>query len=431
MSILQSKFYNIFWQNKSCRNLFLLSKEELLETATLGTENNSLSYTSNRIIISNAQENDDESETIKFRNENSTIVIDKNLEERVDYFKPLIGEFLDNNFKKAFDKLSDDIEKKGWSLLIKIIRLLANEKNREKNIIKLLKGYGFIGSHLTSFKQIEKDLENKFLSKKGNSLVNEHNIKAFFEGIKFVKELYVNNSYKKLYNTNQVLVNTLNSEEDFNSRIKLFSLLYDNKIIKPSSDDAFIECSNCEPGTYRGVFQLRLKPKNLKELKCPVCKEELTYYVPYELVPEIFEIVKQKDGLLHNALLNKLDTYGFEYLANQIFLNDIEIDCIYEGILGDKTAIFIVETKMYKLNTEPKKLKSKLKRDYGKLINDCKRLTKLKEFNGKWIKPLLLVNITDKVLINSVSSELKHSNLEQINQETEIMNIDQLEFKHP
>lgn len=431
MSILQCKFYNIFWQNKSCRNLFLLSKEELLETATIGTENNSLSYTSNRIIISNAEENDDESETIKFRNENSTLVIDKNLEERIDYFKPLLEDFLDKNFKKAFDKLSDDIEKKGWSLLLKVIRLLANEKNREKNIIKLLQGYGFIGPHLTSFKHIEEDLENKFIPKKGNSLVNEHTIKTFFEGIKYIKELYVNNSYKKLYNTNQVLVNTLNSEEDFNSRIKLFSLLYDNKIIKSSNDDAFIECSNCEPGTYRGVFQLRLKPKNLKDLKCPVCKEELTYYVPYELVPDIFEIVKQKDGLLHNALLNKLETYGFEYIPNKTYLNDIEIDCIYEGNLGDKTATFIVETKMYKLNTEPKKLQSKLKRDYGKLIYDCVRLLELKEFKGKWIRPLLLVNITDESIINNVSAELRYSNPEKINQETLIMNIDQLEFKHP
>ena len=267
MSLTTEKFYNLFWKNKTCRNLFLLSKEELLETSTFGTEQNYFSYSSNRIIISNANEEGDESDTIKFRNENTLLTLDKNLEERIDYFKPIIEDFLDQNFKKAFEKLSYDIENKGWSLVIKLIRLLSNEEKREINLIQLMQGYGFIGKHLNSFEEIEKDLESKLIPKKGNSLINEHNIKTFFEGIKFVKELYVNNSYKKLYSTNQVLVNTLNSEDDFGSRIKLFGLLYEAGIISASNQDAIIECSHCEPGTYKGVFQLKLNPKKLNNLK--------------------------------------------------------------------------------------------------------------------------------------------------------------------
>ena len=102
MSLTTEKFYNLFWKNKTCRNLFLLSKEELLETSTFGTEQNYFSYSSNRIIISNANEEGDESDTIKFRNENTLLTLDKNLEERIDYFKPIIEDFLDQNFKKAF-----------------------------------------------------------------------------------------------------------------------------------------------------------------------------------------------------------------------------------------------------------------------------------------------------------------------------------------
>ena len=32
MSEIKKKFYNLFWKNKSCQNLFLLSKEEFLDT---------------------------------------------------------------------------------------------------------------------------------------------------------------------------------------------------------------------------------------------------------------------------------------------------------------------------------------------------------------------------------------------------------------
>lgn len=428
MSLTTEKFYNLFWKNKTCQNLFLLSKEELLETSTFGTEQNYFSYSSNRIIISNASEQGDESDTIKFRNENTLLTLDKNLEERIDYFKPIIEDFLDQNFKKALEKLSYDIENKGWSLIIKLIRLLANEEKREINIIRLLQGYGFIGKHLNSFEEIEKDLESKLIPKKGNSLINENNIKTFFEGIKFVKELYVNNSYKKLYSTNQVLVNTLNSEDDFGSRIKLFGLLYEAGIISASSQDAIIECSHCEPGTYKGVFQLKLNPKKLNNLKCPICSKELTYFVPYNLNEEIYRIVKSKDGILLDALKHKLHSKGFNYLLNQHYLEDIEVDCLFEAFIEDKPVLYIVEIKMFKLNTTHNKLKSKIKQSYGKLIEDIERLKSLDDFKEKRLKPLLLVNVTDKDFINEVRYEIRTSNSSSIHKESEILNLDLLKF---
>lgn len=428
MSLTTEKFYNLFWKNKTCRNLFLLSKEELLETSTFGTEQNYFSYSSNRIIISNANEEGDESDTIKFRNENTLLTLDKNLEERIDYFKPIIEDFLDQNFKKAFEKLSYDIENKGWSLVIKLIRLLSNEEKREINLIQLMQGYGFIGKHLNSFEEIEKDLESKLIPKKGNSLINEHNIKTFFEGIKFVKELYVNNSYKKLYSTNQVLVNTLNSEDDFGSRIKLFGLLYEAGIISASNQDAIIECSHCEPGTYKGVFQLKLNPKKLNNLKCPICSKELTYFVPYTLNEEIHQIVKSKDGILLDALKYKLHSKGFDYLSNQHYLKDIEVDCLFEAIIENKPVLYVVEIKMFKLNTTHNKLKSKIKQSYGKLIEDIERLKGLEDFKEKHLKPLLLVNVTDKDFINEIRYEIKTSNSGAVHKESEILNLDLLKF---
>ncbi|MAU15940.1 MAG: hypothetical protein CMH46_10430 [Muricauda sp.] len=428
MSLVREKFYNLFWQDKTCQNLFLLSKEELLETSTFGTQQNSYSYSSNRIIISNSAEGSGDSMTIKFRNENTLITLDKNLEERIDYFKPIVESFLDQNFKKAFDKLHHDMDHKGWSLVIKIVRLLTNEKRRETNIVKFLQEYGFVGKHINSFEEIEHYLESKFIPQKGNSLVNENNIKTFFEGIRFIKELYVNNSYKKLYNSNQVLINTLNSEDDFGSRISLFARLYEAGIISPSKQDAILECFHCEPGTYKGFFQLKLNPIKLREIKCPNCSKQLTYFVPYELDEEIYQIVKAKDGLLMDALVYQLAKHNFSFVLNQNYLSDIEIDCLFESRVGDEQVLYIVETKMFKLNTTQARLKNKIKQGYGKLIADVERLLELEGFNDKKLKPLLLVNVTDRNLINEIRFEMKKSNPEMLHQDSEIVNLELLKF---
>ena len=50
------------------------------------------------------------------------------------------------------------------------------------------------------------------------------------------------------------------------------------------------------------------------------------------------------------------------------------------------------------------------------------------DFNSKWIKPLLLVNITDNELIAEVNSELKLSNPKILIQDTDIMNLKLLNF---
>ena len=74
-------FYNFFWKNKACRNLFLLSKEELLDTKKIPFGDKETSLSLPRIIISNIQEKDDFThETIRIRNENQNIISDGLLE---------------------------------------------------------------------------------------------------------------------------------------------------------------------------------------------------------------------------------------------------------------------------------------------------------------------------------------------------------------
>lgn len=420
MSEIIKKFYNIFWQNKTCQNLFLLSKEELLETRTYGSGKNALSFSTNKIIISNAQDKDSEAfETIKYRTENHNIELDTSIDEKIKYFKPLIEQFFDSRYKKALDKLFNDFDKKGLKLVFKIIGILSDENTRETKIIKLLHDYGFVGKHLNTFKEIQEDFERQLIPAKGSELLNEQTITTFFEGVKFAKELYVNHSYKRLYSTNQILVNTLNSEDDFKSRIKLFHLLYESKIILSSKEDAFIECSHCEPLTYRGVFQLKLNPKKLKDLKCPVCSHELTYFVPYELHEDIYQMVKKQDGLLLEAYCELLTRKGIVFSVNQKFRNNIEIDCIYHDAISTN----IVEAKMYKLNTSKEKLKSKIREHFGKLLKDVERLQELPQFKTRQLKPILIVNILDTQLLKEVEQELKLLNKNSLAQNTSILNL--------
>lgn len=311
-----------------------------------------------------------------------------------------------------------DIEKNTFKFLARIIKIAFEEENRETKAIEFLQEYGFIGKHLKSFKEIEASIGRSLAPSKNNELINEKTIYTFFEGVKFVKELYVNHSYKNLYNTNQILVNTLNSEDNFQSRIKLFGDLYNSKIITPSKDDAFIECSHCDPLTYRGVFQLRLNPKKLKDLKCPVCSNELTYFVPYELHDEIYKIVKSHDGLILDALCDKLSSNGNSFELNKKFLNDIEIDCIF---MADNK-VYIVEAKMYKQNsTTEEKLISKIKEHYSKLVKDVERIENNTEFQGLEIIPLLITNINNHSILRAsqqhfkaITSESKYYNVGNI-----------------
>jgi hypothetical protein len=127
MSIIKKKFYHLFWNNPSCQNLFLLSKEELLETKTFGEDKSPFTFSTNRIIVSNAQDNQNEFfDTIKTRSEIYNVEIDSLLNEKIEYFKPIIEQFFDSKFKKSIERLILDIEKKPLKFLSFIFKGVKN-----------------------------------------------------------------------------------------------------------------------------------------------------------------------------------------------------------------------------------------------------------------------------------------------------------------
>jgi hypothetical protein len=418
MSIITDKFYNFFWKNKACQNLFLLSKEELLDTLEIPLGEKVTCLSLPRIILSNVEKKDDFNyETLKFRTENDNIVSENLLSSKIELYTPLLTNFLESKFGKSLEKLVHDLEENPLKLIRKGMSLIfKDEEEFEPVIVEFLQEYGFIGKHLQSFKDIEEYFNKEFIDKNIKSLLTENNLWNLLEFLKSIKDIYVNESYKSLYTSNQILVNAVHDTEDYISRIQLFNLLYESGIISSSSEDAFIECLNCEPGTYKGVFQLKINPKRLEDLKCPVCQRELTYYIPFELHKDIYEVIKLSDGLLHDALCNWLSLHSIKFSLNLRILDDIEVDCAfnYKGIN------YIVECKMYKINTTSNKLIQKVRKHFGKLVADAKRIDK--EL-GNRKTPILLVNITDSFLVNQIEDELKLDSTDELIMSTKIMNM--------
>ncbi len=417
-------FYNLFWQNKACQSLFLLSKDELLDTKKIDIEGSSTSVSLPRMIISNIESKGDFThETIRMRNENISIRNEISLNSKIELYSPLITNFIEGKFGKSLEKVVNDFNKNPWKLLGKGLSLFVDgEENFEKSIIEFLKEYDFIGKHINSFVDLEHYFQKEAISKNAKSILSESNIWNLLEFMKSIKDIYVNESYKSLYNSNQILVNALYNTDNFTSRLHLFNLLFESGVIYSSNEDAFIECVNCEPGTYRGVFQLKINPKKLNGLKCPVCNSELTYYVPYELHSEIYNIVKRSDGLLQDALCYILSKNHIDYKINQKYLNDIEVDCLYKF----NNAIGFVECKMYKINTTKDKLASKVREHFGKLVSDVTRVRDFHKGSKENLHPVLLVNIADIEFLTQIEIELKKVNLDEISQKTRILTLSQI-----
>lgn len=274
-----------------------------------------------------------------------------------------------------------------------------NHKKKEKIIIEFLQEYKFIGKHIKNYEDVLEHVDDYILSKKNvKSVLTEKNIWNFLEMFKSIKDIYTITSQKSLYNSNQILIGALHDNEDFASRSQLFHLLYESNIILPSNEDSFIECLDCEPGTYKGVLQVKINPKKLDKLKCPICQEKLTFYVPYRLHDDIYNIVKLKDGLLYDSCKRLLEHYKIMFDSNKVYLNDIEIDIEF----NNSDILYLIECKMYKMNTQENKLENKIKRHFKKLIEDSKRIN-----YNKIIHPILLVNLTDQTILNNIESNFE------------------------
>lgn len=383
----------------------MLSKDELLEIEDYN--NGAIKFYNNKIIISNKDQSNSNDVVIN-RNDTSTILAENNMKKTFEKLEPMIKELLESNFGKAFKKLNYDIENDGFELFLEFISALIDSKNRDTKLLNLIKKYGFIRHNINSFQELGEHIESLFIPSKDGSIINPETIKIFNEVVKTIRELLANHAYKKLYSTNQILVNNLNKDDDYRSRLLMFSDLYDANIILSSKSNSFIECTNCDPEILKGIISLKINPKKLEKFTCPACNNELTYHATYELSNDIFELVKSKDGVLLNALSNMLNSNNIKHFNNCIYLNDIETDCWFEK---DNT-IYIVESKMFKINSSENKYRQKINESYGKLVNDILRLLEIQPFKNRKIQPILLVNILEQDMLNEYNQTLNEKNID-------------------
>lgn len=424
MSEIKTIFYNLFWQNKACQNLFLLSKEELLDTIETNFDGSPIMISLPRVILSNAEKKEEyDYQTLRFRAENSNIKTGNVISSIIELQVPLFTNFFEIKFGKAFGKLSIDLKENPQLFFGRAFELLGRNKSElEGIIIEFLQEYGFIGKQLKKIEAIGEYFNREFISKDVKSVITENNVRDFLKLTKSIKDAYLNQSHKSLYSSNQVLVNSLCDTDDFTSRIKLFRLLYESGIITSSKEDAFVECLNCEPETYKGTLQLKINPKKLKDLECPICQNELTYHVPYELHEDIYDLVKLQDGLLLDALCDLLNTKGIAFKTNEIFSNDIEVDCIFDC----KEVSYFIECKMYKVNTAKNKLTNKVRKHFGKLQKDINRILEMKQPKYSKIQAILLVNIADNGLLEEIEAELKENCSDEVALGIRIVNVEKL-----
>ncbi|MBL7912256.1 MAG: hypothetical protein JNJ41_14440 [Bacteroidia bacterium] len=404
-----------------------MSKEEFLDTKTFTFGDKPINISFPRIILSNIESIEDYNHSkIKIRTDNHAIKSESLIQEIIEKYKPIIGAFLESKFSGIANRIITDLSEDPFGFILPIISaFLSGEGEGERVVIEFLHKYNLIGNHITNYEQLGEYLEKEAFNKNVKNALSEQNMWALLELLKSVKDRYVTEIYKSLHNSNQVLVSSFHDIDNFSDRLKLFSMLYDAKIIKPSKEDSFLECTSCEPDTYRGVFSLKINPIKLKKIKCPICNSAITFYVPYELDPVIFDLIKEKDGMILHALQNLLKEHRIKFKVNINALNDIEIDCIYKI----KKEVFVVECKMYKQNTTQKKLESKIKEHFSKLIKDIRRIQDDKNDRTESTTPILLVNIHDSKLLNNILNKLKKANKDELYQKGKILTINEIPIK--
>lgn len=396
MELTRELFYSLFWENKSCYNLFLLSKGELLDTKKIDLVDDTIELPFPRIIVSNHEVREIDRYQIAIRNEKQTGGSENTLQSHIDKYTPVVTKFLEDNFGKALEKITEDLENPG-ELIGKVVGAIFDEDiDVEGFIISLLQDYGLAGKHISTFEQLEEYYKREFLQKKIQNALSDETYWNILEFVRNVKNIYLNEVYRGLYESNQVLVNSLHSEDNFESRQRLFELLFEAGVITYSKEETFVECHNCDAEVYRGVLHVKLRPKKLDRLKCPVCDQQVTYFAPFDLDKTIYEVVKSKDGIILDALIYLLQDLELNYTPNPIFndLEGLELDCIFET----EDTLFAIETKMFKLNTNTKKLAEKVNRSTYKLKEDIENIC-AKYPPTKPLRSIVLVNITNEEVL--------------------------------
>ncbi len=398
--LVLQQFYNLFWGNESCQEIFLNHKEQLLEKDEIEIGSKKQFTYLPRLVLSNS---------LKKRG------IDKRLVERIESKKIELNHALEGLFSEKLIK-HPEIEQKLKSRFEKPFEIVVSKLNgskitqtrflteiassviSEKRLLKFLRKYGFIGDEIKSFDQLSNSIEH-FIENEINRLTQKDSFQELLNGINDLSEFYSNHKFDALMNANAFYLDVLYDKDNYQSRLDLFDNLYDIDVLQGGHYKTYYECTNCNVGVFSGNVSLNVTPSKVK-LKCPNCNKEVFYLAPYKIHSEITNHITHKDGLLFFAIKSCLLDKGISFLENYIIGPDIEIDI---AITKNQGILEIIEVKQFKTD-RPEDTQLHNLRDALSKIG--KRRQKLIEIDGnyEYVRFSLMTNISDPELINEAKS---------------------------
>lgn len=403
MSNTVKKFHNIFWQNKACRNLFLLNRDELLEHHEITLETLKRVVYSNVIVITNESERDSNFQLLETRVQNRNLDHEFSLEQKLSIYKPKFEKFFEEHYQKSFEKLEKDLKNplRLIPLFRKVCRLF-DEKKFESALLDLLQEYYFVGQNVKNLEQLEIHFFG-MIKKHFGMIVNEETTFHFYDSIESIKNLYTNIIYTRLLKSKRIIAKYLDSKDNFQERLNMLDLLYEAKIIENVNQEAFFECTNCDQNIFKGTMYLKIRPNKLAKFKCPNCEKGVFYLAPYKLNEEIYKLITQNDGIIIHLLAEILNERKIKSetnipvseLINGNYANS-EIDL---AVKQDGVYKYVFETKMLHANNEPRKHIKKIHSALNETYN-LKEILEAKGEANKITRYYLILNLDDEEIIN-------------------------------
>jgi len=399
MNLPEKQFYHLFWTNSTCRSIFSVHKAQLLESEVeliLSKEK----FYAQRIVLSNSQKRKTGLQIAK-RTENETIELIHNFKTSVEKYidEKKIETYLKSKFGKTIKKVEKDLSKKGW---LKIASKLLFSLETEKDFFKLLSEYHLIPSHIETEEHLTEHIEIE-VKRQLKKFLKEQNLSDLAISIDLISTFYNNKIKHNLVSASKHYTDIFYDNENYNNRIAFFDDLYEIKVIKGGRLKSHYECVNCPPNTINGVLTLNLKPSSLK-IKCPNCKKEMHYIVPYELDLDIYKSVIHKDGILFNALKYLFEENNYSFSSNQTFLKDVEIDFCLEDV--NKNIYELVEIKMFKTDRPEDTQIGNLRSAVGQLKKIIDKLSTEVDERFKSIQHSIVTNIYNDSVYKKANIEL-------------------------
>lgn len=407
-SQVQQKFYNLFWNNLHCRDIFLLHKEELLKKEEVDIRSIKKHYYQKRFVISNSLKNPDAILRIEQRLQDRRIDLNASLQHKSDKNLPenKITQYFTERFGKTLEMINQNLN--GSSVKrVRFIGELLKGLGSEKRFIQLLRRYGVISTNIKSVPALL-DAADKFIEKELKLVLNSDHFTDIVTAVDEVANHYNNYNYNSLLDSHDFYSDILFNKENIKERLMLFDSLYECKVLEGGIYKTYYECTQCSKDVFSGNVTLNVTPSKVK-LKCPNCEKAVFYLAPYKLHDDIFSDIISKDGLIQEALCSLLSENKIIHLRNPFYGKDIEVDI--QLMNKNRQITDIIELKMYKSDRPNDVLITNLSEGFSKFMSMQEKLKQVDSHFSN-VRFHFLTNLTNKLLIRELKTTFKNQLLQ-------------------